>query len=299
MNEIKTLVIPDTHVEEKCLPECERIFQEIYDRALQYKVDRIIHLGDFFNNKKLSPKEVEFGIRWTLKFRILVKDKFYIIVGNHCEIDTKTNTVFYLSFIGANIADEFVFENIYYGHCMTEESLLPHKEAGTSKYEKLSKDLDSYSFYVLGHQHLFQTLKKGIHLGSARYCSFGELKDQEKQIAIVYTKKDSYLYELIPLKNPTSMYQVSKVEDLDKIPSNSKVRIVYKDFTRYKNEVNELGQYKKKFEDFKIKLDFTKFIKKEEQSTSTLREIIKNWINNIKDKHVKTELINVFKENNY
>jgi len=300
MSEIKTLVIPDTHVEEKHLPECEKIFQEIYDRAVQYKVKRIIHLGDFFNKKKLSPKEVEFGIRWTLKFRILVPDDFYIIIGNHCELTATINTVFYLSFIGAHIADDFVFENVYYGHCMTEESLLPHKEAGTSKYEKLTSDLAEYSFYVLGHQHLFQTLKRGIHLGSARYCSFGELKDQEKQIAIVYTEegKDSYKYELLPLASPISMVQVTKVEDLQHISPYTKVRLVYKSFAQYKQEVNLLSQFKDKFEDFKIKLDFQKQEKKHQTKSTNLLEIISSWISKITDKDVQMELANVFKENN-
>ena len=296
MSEIKTLAIPDTHVDDKCLEECERIFQEIFDRAVQYKVNRIVHLGDFFNKKNLSPEVTYFGLKWMKKFQDLCPT--YVIVGNHNDVDSEISTVDYFSLIGVEIADEFVFENVYYGHCMTEESLLPHKEAGTSKYEKKSSDLAMYNFYVLGHQHLYQTLKKGIHLGSARYCSFGELKDQEKQIAIVYTVDNDYTYELIPLKSPTSMYQVTRVADLDLIPRNAKVRIVYKEFEQYKNEVNLLSKYKTMFEDFKIKLDFTKFIKKEKKSTSTLREIIDNWINNIKDKDVKTELTNVFKKNN-
>jgi len=51
----KTIIIGDTHITEKSIPELTETFKEIFG----YKADRCYQLGDFFDSNKPNPSELK------------------------------------------------------------------------------------------------------------------------------------------------------------------------------------------------------------------------------------------------
>ena len=149
--------------------------------------------------------------------------------------------------------------------------------------------------FITGNSHSYQKIRDNIyHLGSCRFCSFGESQDPAKYIAIIeHSSKQSSL-KFIPLKSVIGMKDVYNVSDLDDIPIRTKVRIIFKSFSQFKKEINQLEEYKNKFYEFKIKLDFTnntQSIKKEEDVFIKINE----WLDNLEDNDIKTILKEEFK----
>ena len=259
--------------------------------------EEYIHLGDYFDKKKPTPMEIEFGT-WYAK---ALKDKFKkvtILRGNH---DTtgknEVSAIDYLRYLGINIVDEYVDEwNNLYGHFFTDQSMY---EYGTHTHT-ISELRKNYNYTLLGHQHNSQVLDDWIyHLGSSRYVNFNEVTDHHKQLAFIYSPERLFFS---PLQTPIKMYDVNEISELSNINQNSKVRLVISSFDQFKREVNEINKWKNKFVDFKIKMDFQQEINKEEvempKEKKSLELIIDEELEKIEDKEVKELLKAQFKENN-
>lgn len=291
----KKLIFTDPHIEEKALGELEEIFQEIY--SLEEKVDALYMLGDYYDKKKPTPREILFGTKWAVKF----KKKFKTIMfleGNHDRTED-FSTVDYLEYFGIKILSDLEENNVKYGHFMTNKSLM---EYGTHKYTVT--ELSKYDLVLLGHQHQQQKIGKNIyHLGSIRYLSFNEVHDKHKYMYILEDKK----LKEIPLKSPIKMYEISTGdvegyagEQVSKIPKKAKVRIVYSNYNIFKQDINMIPKWRNKFLDLKIKLDFEKTETKqlEEKSNKKLIDILNEGIKNIKDNDTRKLIEEVLNENN-
>ena len=285
------LLFSDPHITENSIEELEEVFKEIYQVAIQNDkgISHIICLGDYYDKKHPTAKEIEFGTKWIIQFRERF-NHFYMLRGNHPTIKDKVSSVEYLKYLGIKVMDELKFGNIFCGHFMCDKSKVFY-----GYYEKDRKLSDIKAKYIfLGHYHSFQQLDKNAwHLGSVRFVTWNELNDKNKKIAII--SKGNQV-KFINLKTPIKMKEVSSVSELSNLDSNLKVRIVYKDFNTFKNEVNEINKYKSKFKELKIKLDFERTEKvKETKKTINIQDLIDNWLKNIKDEEVKEILENELK----
>jgi predicted phosphodiesterase len=207
-----------------------------------------------------------------------------MLEGNHDK-----NTIKYILSLGVKVVPNIVIDNNYYGHFFVEKSIKSFNSAKRSLDE-----FNDYNYVFLGHQHTFQILgNKRVHPGSCIFVDFGEVDDTSKNIIMLENNN----MEIIELKSPIPMIDVFKREDLDKLDKNYKVRYVIKTFNQLKQETNDLDQYKEKFYQFKIKLDFdTKGETLEIAPKKNTNEIIENWLNNIEDQDVKKELELSFRE---
>ena len=203
---MKKLIIGDSHITEKTIPELEIIFQEIYKK----EVDELIHLGDFYDSKRPNAKEILFGTKWAVKFKEKYK-KVIFLRGNHDKTQN-ISAIDYLQYLGIKVVEDYIDENNnFYGHFMTNQSKY---EYGTYKYTV--SQLAHYNYVFLGHQHSYQELGGHIwHLGSVRYVGFNEVCDKSKYILKLGEK-----LEFIPLKSPIPMVDVKTINELNKIISN-------------------------------------------------------------------------------
>lgn len=273
------LIITDSHITEQTLLELEGIFNEIY----QQEADELLMLGDYYNSKKPNAKEILFGTKWAVKFVEKYK-KVIFLRGNHDKTQD-ISAIDYLQYLGINIVDNYTDEdNNYFGHFMVEGSKF---EYGTFKYTV--SQLAHYNMVFLGHQHSFQAIKDHIwHIGSVRYVGFGEVEDKSKYILKLGEK-----LEFIPLKSPIPMVDVKSVDELPNIDPNTKVRLVIGSFEQFKREINEIPKYKDKFEEFKLKLEFsdktivTNVHKDVKLEKKNLQQLIIQYIEKIEDKDVK------------
>ena len=281
---MKKLIFTDPHIEEKALDELDVIFNEIYNT--KEEADALYMLGDYFEKKKPTPREILFGTKWAVKFKKKFKNVLFL-EGNHDRTED-FSTVDYLEYLGIKIVSELTEDNIMFGHFMTNKSMMDY---GTHRYTVTQ--LKKYDLVLLGHQHQPQKIDNNIiHLGSIRYTSFNEVQDKCK---FYYILEDTKLKE-IPLKTPIKMYEISPKdcedyteEALSKIPNKSKVRVVYTNYEIFKSEINNIQRWKDKFLELKIKLDFDKpkVELKDTKEQKKLVEILEEGIKKIKDKDVK------------
>ena len=250
--------------------------------------------GDYYHKKQLSPRVLDFGTKWAVKFGD--SGNFTMLRGNHPAISSETSGVEYLTHLGINVCDNLAMGGIYVGHQMTEKSNMAYglKIPEVSRFEILTKDLKKYDLSILGHQHQYQKISEKIyHLGSVRYTGFGEVKDKAKYIVRINDDREPHFIELA---TPYKMKDVSSIKELKAIKnSETHVRLVIGSFQQFKEEVNEIEEYKNKFTNFKVKLNFeTPKLEKGKEGKS-FDELVKKWIRGIKDDDIREILEKEFK----
>ncbi len=279
---MRTLIVGDTHIEEKAIPELKGIFSEI----LKIKADRFVQLGDFFEHNRPTPAELKFATSIVKKLKNKFKDVTIISgTGTHDTLHD-VSVIEFLKELGVNaVRGDYVKDNILFAHYMLHESKL---EYGTGKCGL--KDLAKYDFVFLGHQHLFQELKedKIYHPGSIRFQNFNEVTDFFKRVVILNDGKIQFK----KLDSPYPMLDVHSIKELKKIePGKKKVRLIINSFEQFKKEVNEIDKWKYKFTVFKVKLNFSNtVIAKPETSANQskkLHDILLEGIKKVTDKDVR------------
>jgi len=287
-------ILGDPHITEDSIPELRDIFQETVSYGNKEK-ETLIILGDYYDNKRPSPKELYFGTK-SIDFLKKYFKQIVLLTGNHAELAKDLSNVDYLEFLNIIVCDEYEVtekkENpgIFFGHFMTNESLLNY---GYYDRDRTIGQLEKYQFVLLGHQHTFQEVRKTIyHLGSCRWVTYGEKEDKEKYLCKVEGDK----FNFIPLKSPIPIKEVLSIEELKDIPIKTKVLLSYKNFEQYKNEIVAIQNWKSKFYAFKIKLDFQEMPAIDKQYDSDYETIFNSFLNNIKDNEVKKLLKEHFLE---
>lgn len=278
---MRGIIFSDPHLEESAISELEEVFKEI--TSYKKRADFLICVGDYYDKKNPSSEEIEFGTKWVNIFK---KEfgKFIMVQGNHPAISDKISSVKYLKHLDIAVVDDIILDEVYYGHFMIKESQCGFEEKIT--YADLEK-IHSVNRFILGHQHSYQEHKLMLHPGSCRYVDFGEVQDKHKYIILV---EDSNVLPII-LNKVRPMYEVDKVEDLEKISANSCVRIVINDFEQFKKEVNVIETYRNKFYKFKVKFNFNKSVVSTPSTTGNTNEIIVKWLNTVSDPDVKKEIL--------
>ena len=280
---MRTLIVGDTHIEEKSIPELTGIFNEL----LKIKADRFVQLGDFFEHNRPTPLELKFATSIVKKLRKKFKDVTIISGTGEHDILRDVSVIEFFKDLGVKtIKGDYVKDNILYAHFMVYESKLVY---GTGRCG--IKDLAKYDKVFLGHQHNYQELKKDkiFHPGSVRFVNFNEVTDLFKRVVILNDGKVQFKR----LKSPYPMLDVISLKELKKVkPGKKKVRLIISSFKQFKREVNDINQYKHKFNQFKVKLNFDNKIQtKEEQpqiaKSKKLQEILREGIAKIEDKDVK------------
>lgn len=286
------ICIGDTHIQEKDINELEGVFEEIL--SLASPQETFVCLGDFFHNKNPTTKEIKFGTIWAKKF--LDKGEFKLLIGNHPTISPDLSSVDYLKELGVKLYKELVIDNIYFGHKETEKSdMYFGRESYDDEYFIHTSKLNDYKFSLLGHQHKYQLLTNTIfHLGSVIYTSFGEIGKDRKYIVVIGKGGRTF----IPLQSTIPMYEIFDIDELDRIPAKSKVRFTLRSFEQFTKEINDIQKYKKKFYQFKVKLDFVKQPLKIEKKSNNLKGVVKKWLANIKNKEVRKILEDEIKTTN-
>ncbi|MHA1437948.1 MAG: metallophosphoesterase [Promethearchaeota archaeon] len=288
------IIFTDPHIEEKYLDELDDVFKEIYTKGV--KGEEMVMIGDYYERVKLTPKELFFGTQWAWKFAQKFKTTF--VIGNH-GLAGGESIILYLKFVGINVIPEYLAEvggkKVYFGHFMTNKSLFEYGSSAITVKE-VEKKAD---YILLGHQHNPQELSPTVfHLGSCRYVNFNEVRDKEKQYATVDDFGKLMFY---PIKSATQMKDVYSSDELSDILPNTKVRMVIKSYEQFKKEINGLAQWRDKFIEFKVKLDFEKSkastqVKREIKKEQSLEKLVYKWISTIKDPDVQQVLKEVFED---
>ena len=199
------MIFSDPHIEEQNIQELDNIFAEIisYDDNSEYN----ICLGDWYHNKRPTPKELEFGTRWAKYFN--EKKDFILLKGNHPEINEEISSIDYLRYLGIEITDTYINNNIYFAHKSTEKSEMrcSSNVPYFKKFEISIKELEEYDLVILGHQHNYQRITNNIyHLGSCINTTFNEIGQKKYIVRIINnTRESARTLDFIELKSVIPM----------------------------------------------------------------------------------------------
>jgi len=287
----KTLIVGDLHINEHSIPEIDGICEK---DIFPIESDRIIQLGDWFDKNTPSPAELKFSAELVLKLKKHYKEVIILSGTGEHDILRGTSVVEHLESLGVRvIKGDFIDNNLLFGHWMLHESKLAF---GTGKYGK--KDVAQYKYVFLGHQHSPEYIPENIyHLGSIRYVSFNEVADKKRIMFL----EDDKVAPYIDLKHCIPMLDVTDVTELQDIPFNSKVRVIFNSFDDYKKNASYVNKIGKRFFLFKVKMNFeqSKILVEGSKKLDTCPKsnIIQSYIDKIVDKDVKKMLEEQFKDN--
>jgi len=286
---MKRLLVGDPHIDEESISEIREIFEEISS----YEADELYILGDFYDKKHPTSKEIHFGTG-LITFLKTIYPQVYLLKGNHDQLDTNISSIDYLEWLPTKIlSDEVKIGDILLGHFFVDKS-----EKAFNNFRYKLEDLEKqYKLIILGHQHSFQILsKQAYHLGSIRYVSYGEVYDKCKKILIIDDFDNSL--EFKELEDVIPMVEVTNSADLDKLEPRTKVQLLINNFDTFKKEINTFGKWKDKFVKFKVKPNYSLLhnidSKKLETKILDWKESFNKWLNNIVDEDIKKELKEVF-----
>jgi len=283
---MKVAVYGDVHIDEKSIPEIKEIFEEIY---FNKDYNRVVFLGDCFNRKSPSSKEIDF-FTWLIT-EMLKKGKVDIAIGNHEESTKKTNALQYLQHLGVSLhhGESLVMLGKFklgIGHHFFSEGEEFCKDERFN-VDKLSK---KYDLTLFGHFHKFHKYCDNVyHLGSIRRVSFNELDAGVPKFAILTPESGSV--DFCEVLTAIPMVEVTSVKEALKMDSRAKVRLIFKSFEEYLKNVDNLVKLKKKFHTFKVKHDYTQKIEKKtvKKKGKSFKEIFNKFLKEtVKNKEIMT-----------
>lgn len=285
------IFLGDLHVDSNSLQECEDIANEI---AFSNKADVIVQLGDICDKNKLSSHELDTLTSIAKNWQTIFKE-VHIIEGNHDKLDKEFSIIMYLKHYGLKIHDDDIIFDTPFGVVRCGHYFLDKSNGAFGHYryslEEWKKDID---YGLLGHQHDFQSLGTNFcHLGSSRFVSFGEHKVDSKKFAVL----NSSGLELFDINSTIPMFDISTLQELERVPKKAKVRYIFKSFEQLKNELETVNNKKNGFYHFQKKLDFDSIkISKDRPVVRKTGDLITDFLNNIEDKEVKNILAEEFKK---
>lgn len=199
------LIFGDIHICLSAIKECEEIFNEIINLVSKYNVDRIISLGDNFDNTRPSALELNCLANFIKK----LNNKKIILLSaqSHESLTNELSSLDHFGILSNDVEVVKAFidnKHLFCGHFSIKESLKNYD----AKFSK--EDLKDYLYVFLGHIHSYHLIKPNIvHLGSCRYINFDESKDKHKIVALItdYGTKEEKVH-FLKLTSPIPMIEL-------------------------------------------------------------------------------------------
>lgn len=192
---MKILLSSDYHInEDKRFSDTSTILEYIYQKTVEVNPDYFVCLGDVFDKRRPTPKEMKVLDNWLLRLRPHVKDSIILLEGNHDQ-DNSVSGLDYLRDLDVNkikvVAPpvQYYFEKdkpgFYFGHEQIDGAV---SDSGVklSGGSDLNKIMERYKYdceiFAFGHFHTPQILKENplaFYCGSINNGTFGEMHDKK------------------------------------------------------------------------------------------------------------------------
>jgi len=316
------LLFSDLHITKESLEECREILREIVNLCIEYKINKIINLGDTFDSYKPGSAELDLFSQFIVDCG---KPIVLIAADSHESTTHEESILNHLGMLNNSIRIVKSYEDgehLFCGHFSIKES--------PKNYDaKLSlKDLKKYKHVYLGHIHSFYQKEHITGIGSCRFVSFDEANDTKGIILITDYKGVNEKHTFIPLKSPIPMVQLdlckkkeNKLDSwdqaqkkvpkkgffaqnssnfealcqyLDKLKPKTKVKVLIHDFKNYHNFLDVEDKYKQKFIKFVRENRFELFnstpLFGEEKDTKNLQESFEAYS---KEKEINAEISSI------
>lgn len=186
---MKILMVSDFHISEtKRLEDLVAVLDYIVELADSIQPTYLILLGDVFDKRKPTPREMKVFNEWLMKITRHVTTEVMILEGNHDQ-DNGISGLTYLEDLHVNkvrvITPPHVFYKFYLGHEQIDGAMADNGIylSGGSSLEQIIAHHPECEVFAFGHFHKPQILKQkplAFYAGSINKVSFGE-RDDVKQ----------------------------------------------------------------------------------------------------------------------
>lgn len=192
---MRVLLSSDYHInQDKRFEDTADILEFIYQKTVEIKPDYFVCLGDVFDKRKPTPKEMKLLNNWLLQLRAHVKNSIILLEGNHDQ-DNSVSGLDYLRDLDVDkikvVAPpvRYYFEEgkpgFYFGHEQIDGAV---SDGGIKLHggSDLTKIMECYkhdcNVFAFGHFHKPQILKEAplaFYCGSINKGTFGEAEDKK------------------------------------------------------------------------------------------------------------------------
>lgn len=276
---MKLLIGSDVHVNEnKRLQDTIIALAQVLGIAETVKPDALILLGDIFDRRRPTPKEMQVVNRWLMNVT-QVTPKVILLEGNHDQ-DNGISSLSYIKDLnvqGVEVATppiafpDAINPLFYLGHEQIDGALVNNvKLRGGQTVSDLLNKYPSYKVFAFGHFHKPQVMNNDpfvFYAGSLTRTNFSERDDQK----VLWYFEDEKLVNTFPLATrPMFQFDVNVSELPDhhtsapwegKDLNQALVKIVYTGTRAELKEVNEEGlrnlMKQQSVKEFYVKYDIT------------------------------------------
>jgi DNA repair exonuclease SbcCD nuclease subunit len=290
------LIFSDLHIRPRDLKECSSILDEILTLCNEHKISQVFNLGDSFDGLYPTSPELDLFSNFLMN---LNKPMTILAADSHESTTFEDSIMNHFGILVNNVKIVKAYrdrDELYLGHFIVKEAKKGKFGATVSKDE-----LKNYKKVFLGHQHSNEELGNVIQVGSVRWVSFDESEDKAKYVYIIkdygqtsektlkIALKSPILMKSIYLSQTTDKVTGSEFETftvglarqyLDSLESQTKVRVIYKDFQAFKEFLPYYKNYEDKFILFKDKKEFLSkpSIEIAKKEKIPIEEALKKWM---------------------
>lgn len=252
------LITADLHINEsKRLDDTKTSLDFITEQVYKLEPDYLVVLGDIFDKRKPTPKEIQVLNKWLLKVRNYTKKEVVLLEGNHDQ-DNGISSLSYLLDLGVAgvsiVLPPYKLGRLYFSHEQIGGAVADNGivlSNGTS-LDQIIKENPECEIFAFGHFHKPQILKQDplcFYAGSIIKTNFSERLDK-KQLWYCSdggnaTNKISVQNRFIPTR-PMYQFDIVCVKDQDTNPpwtnvdlKDSLVKIVYHGEKEVLEKINE------------------------------------------------------------
>lgn len=215
---MKLVVSADYHInEDRRFSDTANLLQFILETVSRIQPDYFVILGDIFDKRRPSPRELRLLNKWLLQLRESVIGKIIILEGNH-DLDRDVSALSYLQdlAIGKVLVvrppyklDGFYFDHVQLIGAVADNGIQMKEGKLLSTIIQENPDCHTLAF---GHLHKPQLLKEqplAFYAGSLDKISFAEATDEKR----LWIFQDAVLEYSVPLPTrPMHQFNISVTE---------------------------------------------------------------------------------------
>ena len=222
---MKLVVGADFHIsEDRRYPDTANLLHYIIGEVGRISPNYLVILGDIFDKRRPTPRELRLLNRWLLAIRDCVMDGIILLEGNH-DLDRDISAVSYLQDLATSkvaiVRPPFKLGGFYFDHAQLIGAVADNgicMNEGKSLETIMTANTDCHTF-AFGHLHKPQILQEkplAFYAGSLDKITFAEATDEKRLWVFIDSKLEETT--ILPTR-PMYQFNLDATETEVSLPS--------------------------------------------------------------------------------
>jgi len=186
---MKLVVAADFHIsEDRRYIDTANLLSYILGEIGRIHPDYLVVLGDIFDKRRPTPREMRLLDRWLWSIRDCVYDGIVLLEGNH-DLDREVSALSYLQDLAIDkvlvVRPPYKLGGFYFDHAQVIGAIADngfglHEGQALSKITEQNSDCHTFAFGHLHKPQILQQIPLAFYAGSLDKITFAEAEDQKK-----------------------------------------------------------------------------------------------------------------------